>query len=375
MDTGRQRDSESGAYTVRHYEPADREGFQALFETVFDQPFPDEIFGWKFERNPYLSDVPLLIAEANGKVVGARGFLARRVRAGDRTVIAVEATDAMVHPDHRHRGVYERLVEYTIERYADSETALRFSFPNRLSLPGTLKQGARFVGTIPTYYRLQNPAAFFRSADDAPRIRLARRIGRPLAQGYLGARDRIRSASNNAVIVRRHTEIPAADLGALYERTAPGVLHTVRDEEFYRWRFENPEWDYDSYTAVQGGQVVGGMVLGTGQMNGAVVTRIADVLPMGRSARTPALKRLLETALPEYKESDLIAAFGHAMPPALLDTYEFLSDHRPPLSWVTNSTPMVVDHLSHNHSEWTINGFDPIERTNWLLSYSDWDTA
>jgi GNAT superfamily N-acetyltransferase len=374
-DTGRQRDSESDAYAVGQYDPDDRESFQALFETVFDQPFSAEMFEWKFERNPYLSHVPILLAEANGEIVGARGFLARRVRAGDRIVVAPEATDAMVHPDHRHQGVYARLVESTVERYADSEATLRFSFPNRLSLPGTLKQGARLVGTIPMYYRLQNPAACLESSDDALSTRLARRIGGPLARGYLGARDRIRSASSDGVVIRRHTEIPATDLGALYERSAPEVLHTIRDEEFYRWRFDNPEWDYDSYTAVQGGQVVGGMVLGTGRMNGAVVTRIADVLPIGRSARTPALAGLLETALPEYEESDLIAAFGQAMPPALLKSYGFLSDHRLPLSRVTDATPMVVDRLSHDRSEWKVNGFDPTEQTNWLLSYSDWDTA
>lgn len=76
-DTGRQRDSESDAYAVRQYDPDDRESFQALFETVFDQPFSAEMFEWKFEPNPYLSHVPILLAEVNGEIVGARGFLAR----------------------------------------------------------------------------------------------------------------------------------------------------------------------------------------------------------------------------------------------------------------------------------------------------------
>ena len=374
-DTTAQRDSTRDEYTVRQYESDDREAFQALFETVFDQPFSDEMFDWKFERNPYVSHVPILIAEIKEEVVGARGFLARRVQAGDTTILALEATDAMVHPDHRQRGVYAQLVDYTIERYADSEALLRFSFPNQYSLPGTLKRGAQLVGTIPTYYRLQNPAALLGPANDTLSTRFARRLGSSLAQGYLAVRDRIRAEATDTVIIRRHTEMPATELGALYERSAPEVLHSVRDAEFYRWRFDNPEWDYDVYTAAQGDRLAGSMIVGTGRVDGAVVTRIADVLPMGRSAQTPALASLLATVTAEYGESDLIAAFSQSLPVALLDSYGFLSTHQLPLSRVSTATPMVVDLLSRDQSEWNVNGFDPTDQANWLLSYSDWDTA
>ncbi|PSP75011.1 hypothetical protein BRC86_04525 [Halobacteriales archaeon QS_3_64_16] len=362
----------SDTYTIREFKPGDREGFRALFEMVFERPLSRETFEWKFERNPYISHVPILIAEANGTIVGARAFLARRLRVGEGTVLALEGTDVMVRPDHRRQGIYTRLSESALKRYADSEAALWFGFANQISFRGNLDHSVRLTDAVPTYYRLQDPTALL-SSTDSIWTRLVSRIGAPLVRSYLGVRDRTRSESSDAVSVHRHAEIPAEALGALYERTTPDMLHTVRDASFYRWRFGNPEWDYTAYTAIQGGRVVGGTVVGTQSVGGTTTTRIADVLPMGRSARTPAIKGVLEAAIADHEDSDLIAAFGTAVSPALLDSYGFLSNCRPPLFWVAAANSMVVHSLVSGQPEWNLDGFDPSDRSNWLLSYSDWD--
>lgn len=125
------------SYTVRRYERGDCEGFKSLFEAVFDEPFTEAAFEWKFEHNPHVSEIPIMVAESGGEVVGARAFLGHRIRANDRTVLALQGTDAMVHPDHRRQGIYGRLVEYTSEFYADREETIRFTFPNGCPSPGT----------------------------------------------------------------------------------------------------------------------------------------------------------------------------------------------------------------------------------------------
>lgn len=363
-------------YTVRRYEPGDRNGFQALFETVFGRAFTDRVFEWKFERNPYVSHAPILLAETGGEIVGARGFLGHRIRAGDRTVLGLQATDAMVHPDHRGRGVYGRLVEYTAEYYADREATLRFSFPNRQSLPGNLKHGARIVGTVPTYYRIRNPAALLGS-NDVPGAPVTSRIGAALARRYLAARERLAPNADDSVAIERHTDPPASDLGSLYERNVPDALHTVRDAVFYGWRFENPEWEYTTYTAVRGETIVGSVVAGTQRRDGALITRLADVLPIGGGTRNrnAVLARLLGAVITDHRRSDLIAAFGDGVPRGLLGGYGFLSDHRLPLSRASTRTPMVIRPLSSDPSDWSTNGFDVTDRESWMLSYSDWDTS
>lgn len=363
-------------YTVRRYERGDREGFRTVFETVFGHAFTDETFEWKFERNPYVSHVPILVAETDGEIVGARGFLGHRVRAGDRTVLGLQATDAMVHPDHRGQGVYGRLVEYTSEYYADREATLRFSFPNRQSLPGNLKHGARLVGTVPTYYRIRKPAALL-GANDAPGSRAVDRIGGALARRYLATCERLKPNPDDRVTVERRADPPAEDLGALYERTVPDALHTVRDAAYYRWRFGNPEWEYATYVARRGETVVASVVAGTRRRDGTRVTRLADVLPLGGRTqnRDGALARALEAVISDHRRSDLIAAFGDGIPNALLGTHGFLNDHRLPLSAVSTPTRMVIRPLSPDPSDWSMNGFDVADRGSWLLSYSDWDVS
>jgi hypothetical protein len=36
---------------------------------------------------------------------------------------------------------------------------------------------------------------------------------------------------------------------------------------------------------------------------------------------------------------------------------------------------MVVSLLSADRATWQVNGFDAADRSNWMLSYSDWDVS
>lgn len=362
-------------YQIRHYEPSDREGYQSLYEEVFDYYIPDEKLDWKFVHNPYADHTPIIVAETDGQIVGSRAFVGHQIRAGDQTVRAFQGTDAMVHPDHRQRGVYSRLVKYTTEYYENEEQALRFTFPNKQARTGNLKHGARLVGSVPTFFRIQNPAAMLSSSTDAHVSRLAEQFGTPIMNGYFTVRDRLASTPAEAVTIDRHTDIPADALGSLYEKQTPDGLHTVRDESYYRWRFNNPSWEYVAYTARREDTLVGSMVVGTTTRNGAIVTRLADVLPIGERTHNPVLAYLLETALAEYRDSDVIAAFGRGVSRSLLTSYGFFPDDRLPLSRFTADTEMVIRPFSSADSRWWLDDKELTNEANWLLEYSDHDTS
>lgn len=362
-------------YTIRHYEPSDRDGFDVLYEAVFGSELSDRKFEWKFEKNPYVSHTPIVVAEIDGRIVGARAFVGHLIRAGDQTVSALQGTDAMVHPDHRGRGIYSRLVEYTVEYYRECDQNIRFTFPNQQSLPGNLKHGARLVGTVPTYYRIQDPSSVLGSDTDARVSRLVERIGSPLARSYLGVRDRFAPESDAGLTITRHSEIPAKTLASVYESSVPNSLHTVRDEDFYDWRFENPSWEYTAYTASRENHPVGGLIVGTRTSDGTTTTRLTDILPLDGRNRRGVLASLLDVVLGEHKRSDTIAAFGHSVPRALLFRYGFLSDDRLPLSRVSTSTPMVVRSLSSDESDWSLDGMNLADEASWMLSYSDRDSS
>ena len=131
-----------------------------MHREIFDRNWGRDWFRWKFERNPYVDHVPIVVAARNGRIVGCRAFFALEMRLRDATRIALQPCDTMVHPDHRRRGLFSRMNELALEYYADRRPAFFFNFPNERSAPGNRKHGWREVGTVPMYYRLQDPTRF-----------------------------------------------------------------------------------------------------------------------------------------------------------------------------------------------------------------------
>jgi GNAT superfamily N-acetyltransferase len=65
---------------------------------------PSEFFRWKYMDGPFGLSI-LLVAEANGEVVGFYAYLPWRFRAGESHLTAMRGVDLAVHPSHRRRGV------------------------------------------------------------------------------------------------------------------------------------------------------------------------------------------------------------------------------------------------------------------------------
>ncbi|WP_440772681.1 GNAT family N-acetyltransferase [Natronorubrum sp. DTA28] len=158
------------SYTIRSFEPSDRDALLSLYETVFEKERGADWFRWKYAENPYVDHVPIVVADADGELVGCRAFFALELRVGDDRPIAYQPCDTMVHPEHRDRGLFSRMNEYALERYADGPPTLCFNFPNESAKPGNLKHGWKEIGTVPTYYRPQDPVESIKKvADDADR--------------------------------------------------------------------------------------------------------------------------------------------------------------------------------------------------------------
>lgn len=117
---------------------------------------PRELFRWKHLRNPFGPSL-MLVAEAEGNVVGFRAFLRWRFRAprgGD--VRAVRPVDTATHPDYRRRGIFSSLTLAAVESVSP-ESALIFNTPNRNSRPGYLKMGWQVVRRFPIALRPRRP--------------------------------------------------------------------------------------------------------------------------------------------------------------------------------------------------------------------------
>jgi|AntDeeMinimDraft_5_1070356.scaffolds.fasta_scaffold01143_10 GNAT superfamily N-acetyltransferase len=356
-------------YAIREFESGDVEAFLDLHSATFDPDYGPEWFAWKYQHNPYVDHVPIIVAERDGVLVGARPFFALDVAVDGERALALQPGDTMVHPDHRRQGLFTRMTETAIEKYSAGEPAFFFNFPNHQSGPGYLKLGWETVGEETTYYRIQNPNALGLDESTAWKSVASTAAG-PVLAGY-NRLSNVRTRSPEGVTVRRHESVPTETMADLAASESTNGIHVWRDERFYDWRFDTPAWDYSAYVAERGDEPVAGMVVGTSVESGLRTTKVTDVVPTPDGEATDEQDALLHRLIRDYADSDVLAA-PSALSRSALGRAGFRSDDRPPLGSVANPTTHVVRSLT---GDWTHNGVEITDPSNWRLTFSEQDTS
>lgn len=358
--------------TIRWYRPGDRPAYLDLYADVF--PASDggpAWFDWKYEANPYVDHVPIVLAERGGTVVGARSFFALPVAVAGHRYLALEPCDTMVRESDRRQGLFRRMTELAIDRYEAGEPAFFFNFPNEQSLQGNLELGWRRVGRLPRAYRVENIDLVLDDRRDLPGTELAGRVGTALVGTYNRMRESVATVPPG-VTVQRYPSVRTADLARLYRERVPAAIHAVREPAFYEWRFENPNGQYATYVAERDGERVGAVVshrAGTGAERDIV--RVVDIVPLADEKRPDALLcGLFGRLQTEFPESDLFVVPGD-VPDTVLRRAGFHRDDAPPLSCLGTERPHVVRELS----DWEIRGRDITDAGNWAVTFAELDTA
>ncbi|MFC6769340.1 GNAT family N-acetyltransferase [Natrinema soli] len=367
-------------YSVRSFEPADRETFLSLYDTVFGHDRSTEWFRWKFRENPYADHVPILVASIDGDPVGYRAFFAQEMRIDGTVRTAFQPCDTMVHPDHRGRGLFSRMNERAIERYTAGEPSFFFNFPNENSKPGNLSAGWREIGTVPAYYRPQNPVSALedrigvaptsgdgldrRAADSGPATAVTNTLRDAITTSHR-AGDRLLVESDSDLAVEYYETPPADTLATIYRRSIPGAIHTNRTAEFYRWRFDNPAHSYPTYVARRDGDPIAALVVSSGDE----YARIVDALPRTIGSEPEALNRLLVSALDDCADRSYVEAFGETLPAPL--RFRFYPDTRLPLSALIKPTSRTL--LARNLGEEI--DLESSSIASWTFSRLDLDTT
>ncbi|QLG60953.1 GNAT family N-acetyltransferase [Halorarum salinum] len=360
---------------IRPYRPADRDRFLSLYERVWGRRKGVDWFEWRFERNPYADGVEMVVAERDGRLVGAEPLLPLRLRVDDAELRAHQPVDWIVDPDHRRQGLFTRMTERLLDRYAESADLL-FNFPSDQLLPGLEKFDWRRVGPVPQVYRVQNPPALLAHKAGGtvrPGGSLLARLSAPAVDGWLRALDAL-DRGTGGVEVERHDAVPVADLVALAAEGRPDAVHVARDAAFYGWRFGNPRWETTTYLARRAGDPVAAVVAATERVDGVDCTSLLDVQPMdGRRDRAGAVAALLRAVVADGREADVLKAVAgpYARP---LSRRGFRRDDGFPLSRVATRTTQVVRPLSADgEPDWTCRGRDLTDPDNWRLALADLD--
>lgn len=360
------------AYTIRWCQPDDVEAFLDLYVDVFDRWQPSRAwFDWKYSANPYTDELPIIVAENDGDLVGARPFFALPMAVAGTEQLALQPADTMVHPEHRGEGLFTRMTERAIDYYTEREPAFFFNFPNDQSLPGYRKLGWETVGELTQYYRIGNPEAVLSDRSGAEAYRKAGQLAGPIVDAYNAIHDATADVQSVAR-VREQSGVPAEELAKLDDRSSPDSIQVVRDEAFLSWRYGNPQWEYSTYLVSDGGMSVG-MIVGdaVGMKTELSVTHVIDVLPPSGFRSDTALLPLLGRMLADRPDTDIFVAPASLFPAPVIRSLGFVSDDRPPLRYVARGRTQAVRSLP----DWQVGGMDIRDPDNWCVSFAELDTS
>lgn len=278
------------ALNIRAYEERDEPHVLDLLEAALGQGPTGQrsaaTFRWKHLDNPFGRSL-MLVAEADGRIIGFRAFMRWEFRTRTGTIRAVRPVDTATHPAYQGRGVFSSLTREAL-REVSGQADLIYNTPNSKSLPGYRKLGWQTVGQVPISVRVRHP------------IRFARRI-----RGDHGVSDPSRPHVRAEPAADVLSEVGAiADVGELQDVR----LRTPRSLAFMRWRYGSaPGLDYRAVLEERGTRLPGLAVFRVRLRGGLWESTVSDVMTPHGDSRTA--RRLLRRAARSADVDHLTCSF------------------------------------------------------------------
>lgn len=233
---------------------------------------------WKYEQNPYVSQALGTVVLHRSQVVGFRGYFALRYVLGQtgQTTVLLSPSDAIVHREHRRRGLHTAIMHWCRQEYAGQYPLFLTTSANRYSLALAYKSGHVAIGkraVVSWSSPLGLKRHLLRKATMASNSLL------PMAYG----RDRGTLISQQA-----QPGVMAALAGA---SASGSCIRLLQDEAFFAWRYRNPEARYIFFYAIEPDQPQAYLVIGLAPDN-----HRGYILDYGDDGRGTGLGRLIRCA-------------------------------------------------------------------------------
>jgi GNAT superfamily N-acetyltransferase len=282
-----------------------------------DEALNAAYFEWKYERNPYLP-VPLVsLALAAGEVVGMRGMFGScwEIGAGPELVVVPCGDDLVIAPDHRHRGLFGRIMDATNAELAAGGHPVTFSLSaGVVAMAGSLARGWRTAASVREVFRA-GPGPTSLAWSLARRVRswpgmryLARaaaRTRRPSFQQLDAAAPR---TPGHGGIWCTSEPRPQAMADLVRRLGHDGRIRHVRDAPYLAWKLANPLHDY-RFLLAGDDRLEGYLVLQTYRVTGAGRANVVDW-----EAANPAVRAALLDAAIDWGRFAGLGAWTMSLP-------------------------------------------------------------
>jgi predicted N-acetyltransferase YhbS len=209
------------AFHVRRLEPSDRPALIALLRNLFPPDIDlDRRHQWLYEDNPHgRAACWLAIEEGTGRVVGCNAFFPKRLVTGQGEVLGALGGDGFVRPELRRQGIGAALQKIAREDMRHFGMRVMFGTPMKANFTPLQRAGGRNVALVAT-------------------------CSHPVDLGHHGVPPPFARGLSRLILRRdarlRLDPVTASDprVDALWTRARPEIgIGTVRDAEFYAWRF------------------------------------------------------------------------------------------------------------------------------------------
>jgi hypothetical protein len=209
---------------------------------------------WKYEQNPYRTPPLIYLVLSKGSVVAMRGMFGVNWEAGDpsRTYPGVCPEDLVIAPEHRNRGLLNRIMRHSFRDLQEMGYPYLYSLSaGPITLMSSLSMGWRNAGSMRPYRRVTRQAEAFH--------RVRRYLGRKRFLWRYADRLTLRNCFAREQplldLVKRKGAVPwnigsrislervakPGEMARLVRRVGhDGRIRHVRDETYLTWRFRNP---------------------------------------------------------------------------------------------------------------------------------------
>lgn len=256
----------SNDYEIIRYSPAFEREIIELLAPMWgtDMALTTAYFEWKHCQNPYVDEPIFYLCLYDGRVVGVRACFGARWQLDQlgQYVNCLADADAIVHPDHRRRGLLTKMTLAALEdlHTSDFEYIITLS-ANRYSSAANRKMGWRNVGYFDTAYRHRSKqpdteksqSAFRNSLRKVPFVPAVYRQMRSYVNGkpdpssqppapfFNLDKNYIQSGKQKFEHITIENFPRSEAMADLINRIGDhNRFQHIRDQEFFSWRFRNP---------------------------------------------------------------------------------------------------------------------------------------